>query len=162
MKIFRCLFLSIYCFCMMSLQAKADGIPTQVQDSLKSFYPEVEDVIWSKDLNYYVADFQTDGFETRMWFTAAGGWSMKQVDWGTLDEVPAEVYNAFVSSDYSDAEVLNVTWVVFARWQSLVVIEVGKPNLESKYQLFYTPQGELLRVRDVTNLYNILGASTFL
>ena len=31
-----------------------------------------------------------------------------------------------------------------------------------KYQILFTPKGEILRQQNITNAYNTLGASTFL
>lgn len=140
----------------------ADWAPTIVQDSLKRLYPTAEDVAWTRDFEYYVADFLLGGFGTKVWFDANGNWVMKQTDWETLDEAPGAIFNAFSMSNFSDDEVEDVTWVQFPHWQSMVVLKVGIPNMESAYQLFYTPGGRLLRTRNVTYQYNILGASTFL
>lgn len=87
---------------------------------------------------------------------------MKQTDWATMDEVPAAVYNAFAASEYSGGMVQNVTWVQFPEWQSIVAVEVGMANSQTKYQILFTPDGGIIRVRNVTYMYNILGASTFL
>ena len=38
----------------------------------------------------------------------------------------------------------------------------GQDNVDIKYQLFYTPQGVLLKTRNVSDMYDILGPSTFL
>ena len=49
-----------------------------------------------------------------------------------------------------------------AEWQAIIVIKVGQDNVDIKYQLFYTPQGVLLKTRNVSDMYDILGPSTFL
>lgn len=119
-------------------------------------------IAWSQDKAYYVADFVMNGFDTRVWFTPDAEWVMKQTDWETLDEVPAAVFNAFAASEFSDGVVQNVTWVQFPEWQPIVAIQVGKPNMQMKYQILFTPKGEILRQQNITNAYNTLGASTFL
>jgi len=58
--------------------------------------------------------------------------------------------------------VQNVTWVQFPEWQPIVAIQVGKPNMQMKYQILFTPTGEIIRARNVTYTYNPLGAATFL
>ena len=103
-----------------------------------------------------------NGCRTRVWFTPDAEWVMKQTDWETLDEVPAAVFNAFAASEFSDGVVQNVTWVQFPEWQPIVAIQVGKPNMQMKYQILFTPKGEILRQQNITNAYNTLGASTFL
>ena len=134
---------------MVSVSASADWAPADVQAALKKMYPTVDDVAWSHDESYYVADFLMQ-------------WVMQQTDWETMDEVPPAVYNAFAASEYSGGMVQNVTWVQFPKWQSIVAVEVGMANLQTKYQILFTPTGEIIRARNVTYTYNPLGAATFL
>ena len=42
---------------MVSVSASADWAPADVQAALKKMYPTVDDVAWSHDESYYVADF---------------------------------------------------------------------------------------------------------
>lgn len=155
---------SILCLLLLMLSgsAFADWAPMQVQDSLKQFYPDVVDVAWSRDAGYFVADFECDGFDTKVWFTTDGHWVMKQIDWGVMDEVPTDVFNAFAAGEYSDGEVQDVVWVQFPQWQSIVAVKIGVPNMETTYLLLYTPEGRLIRVSNVTDMFDVLGAATFL
>ncbi|MEL5893126.1 PepSY-like domain-containing protein [Bacteroides sp. GD17] len=147
---------------MVSVSVFADYAPANVQAALKKIYPTADDIAWSRDEGYYVADFMMNGFDTKVWFNSEAQWVMKQTDWVTMDEVPPAVYNAFAASQYSGEMVQNVTWVQFPEWQAIVAVEVGMANLQTKYQILFTPNGEILRVRNVTYTYNPLGASTFL
>ncbi len=147
---------------MSSLSVFADYAPANVQAALKKMYPTADDIAWSRDQEYYVADFMMNGFDTKVWFNADAEWVMKQTDWVTMDEVPPAVYNTFAASEFSGDRVQNVTWVQFPRWQAIVAVEVGRSNLQTKYQILFTPNGEILRARNVTYIYNPLGASTFL
>lgn len=148
--------------CLFSASVLADWAPVVVQDSLKQRYPQAQDIAWSQDHEYYVADFEHQGWDTRVWLDAEGRWVMTQTDWQTMDEAPAAVFNAFSAGTYANWQVQDVVWVEFPHWQPIVAIEVGDFNLPTKYQLLYTPDGRLIRARDVTNLYNVLGATTFL
>ena len=154
-------FLLLFCMTLPQL-CRADWAPAAVQDSLKALYPQADGVAWSHDEAYYVADFPSDGFDVRIWFTDSGRWVMKQTDWQVLDEVPSAVYNAFAAGEYASWQVLDVVWVEFPHWQPLVSVTVGEQNLDTLMQLIYTPNGRLLRVRNVTNQSDFLGASTFL
>ncbi|WP_418697747.1 PepSY-like domain-containing protein [Bacteroides sp.] len=147
---------------MSSVSVFADYAPASVQAALKEMCPTAGDVAWSRDEAYYVADFMMNGFDTKVWFNAEADWVMKQTDWVTMDEVPPAVYNTFAASEFSGDRVQNVTWVQFPRWQAIVAVEVGRSNLQTKYQILFTPNGEILRARNVTYMYNPLGASTFL
>lgn len=42
------------------------------------------------------------------------------------------------------------------------VIKVGQQNVDIQYQLFYSPNGTLLRTRNVSYMDDILGPGTFL
>lgn len=86
---------------MVSVSASADWAPADVQAALKKMYPTVDDVAWSHDESYYVADFLMNGFDTKVWFDGQAQWVMQQTDWETMDEVPPAVYNAFAASEYS-------------------------------------------------------------
>ena len=139
---------------LASISASAGYAPDSVQIALKKMYPTAAGIAWSQDKAYYVADFVMNGFDTRVWFTPDAEWVMKQTDWETLDEVPAAVFNAFAASEFSDGVVQNVTWVQFPEWQPIVAIQVGKPNMQMKYQILFTPKGEILRQQNITNAYN--------
>ena len=145
-----------------SMSVFAGYAPDNVQAALKKMYPTAAGITWSQDKEYYVADFIMNGFDTKVWFSPDAKWVMKQTDWETLDEVPAAVFNAFAASQFSDGVVQNVTWVQFPEWQPIVAIQVGKPNVQIKYQILFTPEGGILRQQNITCAYNTLGASTFL
>ena len=74
---------------------------------------------------------------------------MTLTDLVSLDRLTPTVYNAFVSGPYANWVVDNVTMVEFPKWQAIIVIKVGQDNVDIKYQLFYTPQGILLKTRNV-------------
>ena len=157
---FRFIFLSI--MLQASVSVSAGYAPALVQDSLKVLYPSVKSVGWSTDNGYYVAGFQYNGFNTKVWFTSKGKWVMKQTDWQVMDEVPEAVYHTFTFGPYSTDNVLDVTYVEFPKLKAQVVVQIGIDNSLTEYQLFYLMNGELINARNVTNMNNILGANTFL
>ena len=137
-------------------------VPQQIRDSLQSLYPHVETIAWKTDQTYYVAEFQSDGFDTKVWLDTKGNWVMKQTDWQTMDQVPISVYHTFTFGPYSTDQVDDVTYVEFPRSPAQIVILISPPNALTQYQLFYNLQGELINARNTTNMYHLLGASTFL
>ena len=157
---FRFIFLSI--LLQASMSVSAGYAPTLVQDSLKSLYPSVQAVGWSTDNGYYVAGFQHNGFNTKVWFTPKGNWVMKQTDWQVMDEAPEAVWHTFSFGPYSTDNVLDVTYVEFPQMKAQVVVQIGIDNSLTEYQLFYLTDGELINARNVTDMGNILGANTFL
>ena len=144
------------------ISASAGYAPTLVQDSLKRLYPHIETVGWSTDDYFYVASFQNNGFNTKVWFDTHGHWIMKQIDWQTMDQVPMPVYHTFTYGNYSSDQVDDVTLVEFPNDPSQIVILISPPNSLTQYQLFYSPEGELINARNTTNMNDILGITTFL
>lgn len=136
--------------------------PTNVQAALKKMYPKASDIAWSQDDGYYCANFVMNGFTKNVWFNARAQWQMTQTDLVSLDQLSPKLYNAFVMSQYASWVVDDVTMVEFPKWQAIIVIKVGQDNVDIKYQLFYTPKGVLLRIRNVSDMYDILGPATFL
>ena len=153
-------FLTVILLCL-SIAAFA-FIPSNIQTTFKKMYPKANGVAWSQDDGYYCANFVMNGFTKNVWFDAQAQWQMIQTDLVGLDQLSPTVYNAFVSSSYASWVVDDVTMVEFPKWQAIIVIKVGQDNVDIQYQLFYTPQGVLLRTRNVSYMYNILGPSTFL
>ena len=132
---------------IISVSTFANTPPGNIQSTFKKMYPKANDIAWSQDDGYYCANFVMNGFTKNVWFNTQG-------------QSPA-VYNAFVSGSYASWVVDNVTMVEFPKWQAIIVIKVGQDNVDIKYQLFYTPQGVLLKTRNVSYLHDILGPSTF-
>lgn len=155
-------YILLFVMLQTNLPASAGFAPTLVQDSLKALYPSVNPIGWSTDHGYYVASFQHNGFNTKVWFDTQGHWKMKQTDWQVMDEVPEAVWHTFTFGPYSTDEVLDVTLVEFPRMKALVVVQIGIDNSLTEYQLFYLTDGELINARNVTDMSNILGANTFL
>ena len=126
---FRFIFLCV--MFQANLNVSAGYAPTIVQDSLKSLYPTINTVGWNTDHGYYVASFQNNGFNTKVWFDSKGNWKMRQTDWQNMDEVPESVYHTFTFGPYSTDEVLNVTYVEFPKLKAQVVVHIGIPSVIS-------------------------------
>ena len=136
--------------------------PANVQAALKKMYPDAKDIAWSQDDGYYCADFMMNGLEKNVWFNTQAQWVMIQTELISTDRLTPPVYNAFAASNYAAWEVLDVTYVEFPKWEPIIVIKVGQPNVDIRYQLFYAPNGEILRTRNVSDMYDILGPKTFI
>lgn len=154
--------LAVVLLLLLPLSVFADTPPGNVQATFKKMYPKATDIAWSQDDGYYCANFIMNGFTKNVWFNTVGKWQMTETDLGSLDQLSPTVYNAFVAGPYCSWVVDDVTMVEFPKWQAIIVIKVGQDNVEVEYQLFYTPQGVLLKTRDVSDMYDILGPSTFL
>ena len=98
-----------------------------------------------------------------VWFDVRGQWVMTQTDLVSLRPAPPQQSIMPLYPGHTQNWVVdNVTMVEFPKWQAIIVIKVGQDNVDIKYQLFYTPQGVLLKTRNVSDMYDILGPSTFL
>lgn len=155
----KCTLVMVMLFLFISVFAYT---PTSVKAALKKMYPKASGIAWSQDDGYYCANFVMNGFTKSVWFDGQAKWQMTETDLVSLDQLSPRLYNAFVSGSYASWEVNDVTMVEFPKWQAIFVIEVGQDNVDIKYQLFYTPQGVLLRIRNVSDRYDILGPGTFL
>ena len=128
------------------------GAPANVQKAFKKLYPKVAYPDWSQKENYYIADFMQNGLEKEIWFDANANLIMTQTDLETMDRVSSNVYNAFSFGQYANWQVENVTLVELPKCPQTVVIEVQQYNMPTTYQLFYSPQGDLVFNRDITYL----------
>lgn len=154
--------LSLFAFLsMLSVAVWAGYAPAKVQNAFKKMYPKVTYPDWSQEGSYYVADFMQNGFETDVWFDGNANWIMTQTEWGTLDNVPGAIYNAFSQGEYSNGQIEDVTLVEFPTNPSVVVIEVEAYNEDMKVQLFYSQDGELLQTRNLGYLENTLWPNLF-
>lgn len=128
------------------------GAPVNVQNAFKKMYPKVAYPDWSQKENYYIAGFMQNGLQKEVWFNADAALVMNQTDLETLDRVSSNVYNAFSFGQYSNWQVQNVTLVELPKCPPTVVIEVQQYNMPTTYQLFYSPQGDMVFSRDITYL----------
>lgn len=148
----KSIILALFLMCFATLPGWADYAPANVQAAFKKLYPQVTDVIWEQNNNYYIAQFEENGFNVEVWLNRQGEWLMKQTDWGNLDEAPSAVFNAYSIGPYSNYEVEDVIWAQYPQQNDIIALIVGEPNEETTYQLLYSSNGELIDTRDVTYL----------
>lgn len=129
----------------LPLAALAGYAPAKVQAALKTMYPEATDIAWSRENNYYVADFMTNGYETDVWLDTNANWVMTLTDLESTDPLSPAVYNAFAMGEYAAGQVEDVTQATFPKRPAVIVIEVGQQNMDIKYQLFYATDGTLIQ-----------------
>lgn len=146
---------------IIPLFALAGYSPPKVQAALKKMYPTATDIAWSQNGNYYVADFTTNGFDTDVWFGVKGNWVMTLTDLESTDELSPQVYNAFAMGDYAAGQVEDVTQATFPNCPTVFVIKVGQQNIDIQYQLFYAPNGALLRAHNMGYTEGALTPGTF-
>lgn len=166
--------------------------PQTFHNALRQRYPQATDITWRQMGNHYVATFQLEDFLTRAWLTTEGEWLMTDTDLQTADQLPPTVYNYFTLSSYAQWNLADVHRIELADgllkgpnsrpWSKRTtpsrpnnlcphpshrnpvryVLIVNYDNSSETYQLFYTPDGVLVRTRDVSYLPVTLTPQDFL
>ena len=106
-----------------------------------------------------MADFLMNGFDTKVWFDGQAQWVMQQTDWETMDEVPPCRLQCFcrqnIPEDGAECHLGTVSQMAVHRGGR------GRDGKsQTKYQILFTPTGEIIRARNVTHTYN-RSAATF-
>lgn len=153
-----------------------EALPPQTyHNALRQRYPQATDITWRQMGNDYVATFQLNDFLTHTWLTPNGQWLMTDTDLQTADQLPPTVYNYFTMSSYAEWNLADVHRIELATPDSIdslcrksaqidpirYVLVVNYDNSTETYQLFYTPDGVLVRTRDVSYLSTTLTPQDF-
>lgn len=128
----------------------AGNPPQNVANALGKMYPKADNIAWSQQGDYFVAEFTMNELEKEVWFDTQANWIMTQTDLESADLLSPAVYNSFAIGQYSTWQVDNVTLVEFPNRTPVSVIEVEQNNMPGEYQLFYSQDGVLQRTRNVT------------
>lgn len=160
MKELKFLFAAVVC--SISSMVFAIEVPQQVVAAFDKVCPDITDEAWSTDEGYYVATFNQNQFETKLWFDNQGNWVMEQVDWETMSEAPSAIFNAFSAGEYSGNEVQDVVQIQYPKHETLVAVLVGMPNEENGYMLLYNENGELIEADAISNDNNCLSVCNML
>lgn len=117
--------------------------------AFNNLYPNAQDVYWSEKGSYYVADCRVDGTELDVWFNGNAGWVMTEQDI-FRSQLPTAVETSFANGTYGNWVIDDLTMLTFPKSPSTVyLLEVQQGDVEKA--LFYTPDGTLTLVRDITN-----------
>lgn len=122
-------------------------VPESVEKALQQRYPEAIEVEWEQKMDYYVADCRLNGREANVWFDAYAIWCMTEVDM-TWDGLPPAVQTSFMGSEYAGWERDDYYMLIYSLAPLQYAIEVKQGK--TKYQLFYSEDGELINKIDVT------------
>lgn len=137
----------------MSVAASAKGhLPENVKAAFQKMYPEATDVEWEQMAGCYVAEFIADNQEIDVWLSNDAEWVMTETDVESLEKVPAPVAEAFMSSTMAGMRLRDVRIITFPKRPTVIVMEVEQYNSDEEFQLFYAPDGTLLKSLDVTEL----------
>lgn len=151
MKKFR-LYLLASLLLAFSATACADGLPSKVETAFKNMYPKASDVEWEQIGGYYTAEFVMNNNEIDVWFDPNGEWVMTTNDVESLEKVPVPVAEAFMKSIWASMRLKDVRIGTFPKHSTVILIEVEGYNSDEEFQLFYSPDGELIKSMNVSEL----------
>jgi uncharacterized membrane protein YkoI len=122
----------------------------RVVESLLTKYPSAQNITWGRAWGYWVAEFeraeQEVMVECEAWISNNGLWylGVSDIPYPTL---PAAVQEAFNASKYSEWFIDEVDMVERYNSQTVYIIEaeVDESNTGNVVDLYYTPDGTLLR-----------------
>lgn len=113
---------------------------------LKSFdikFPNAENIVWSTDGSYYVADFTEFSSVVNAWFKQEGEWVLSKSSL-TSSELNKEVLNAFLNSTYSGNEVININKL--ERKDLGIIYMIETDNSTQNVNVYYTEKGDFIKI----------------
>lgn len=133
-----------------SLSALAVGLPAKVEATFNKMYPKATQVEWEQIGCYYAADFMMDNQEIDVWINDNGEWAMTTLDVESLEKIPAPAAEAFMKSIMASMRLRDVRIATFPNHPTVILLEVEGYNSDEEFQLFYSPEGKLLKTLNVS------------
>ena len=126
--------------------------PTDFQSALQKMYPDATNVQWSKKHDYQIATFIENNIGINVWFTDKAQWVMTEKDVDSLSAVPAVVAEKYMSSTLSAGKLRYIRIIYLPHQEPpVIIIDVQSWNSPEEFQVFYSPEGELLQTLNVTD-----------
>ena len=151
MKRFR-FYLLVSLLLTFSVTVFADNLPSKVKTAFKNMYPKASNVDWEQIGGYYTADFVMDHHEIDVWFDTNGEWVMTTNDVESLEKIPVPVAEAFMKSIWASMKLKDVRIGTFSKHPTVILIEAEGYNSNEEFQLFYSPDGKLIKSINVSEL----------
>ncbi|MDR3268418.1 MAG: PepSY-like domain-containing protein [Tannerella sp.] len=116
------------------------------EDVLHAFdlkYPDADDIVWTLEKNYYVADFSRKAMRVQAWFDMQGDWSQSREEMDG-EQLHRLVANAFSAGKYAARPVESVSLLERKDLAAIYLIHLsGDENVN----LYYSAFGDLIKVR---------------
>ena len=136
--------------------------PANLQAALQKMYPDATDVQWSKRHDYQIATFIENGIGVNVWFSNDAQWIMTEKDVGSLASIPAVVAEKYMNSTLSAGRLRYIRIIYLPKQEPpVIVIDVQSWNSPEEFQVFYSPEGELLQTLNVTETGGIIYPGLF-
>ena len=136
--------------------------PANLQAALQKMYPDATDVQWSKRHDYQIATFIENGIGVNVWFSNDAQWIMTEKDVDSLASIPAVVAEKYMNSTLSAGRLRYIRIIYLPKQEPpVIVIDVQSWNSPEEFQVFYSPEGELLQTLNVTETGGIIYPGLF-
>ena len=136
--------------------------PANLQAALQKMYPDATDVQWSKRHDYQIATFIENGIGVNVWFSNDAQWIMTEKDVDSLASIPAVVAEKYMNSTLSAGRLRYIRIIYLPKQEPpVIVLDVQSWNSPEEFQVFYSPEGELLQTLNVTETGGIIYPGLF-
>lgn len=136
-------------------------INTNIIKAFEQRYPQAVQVDWEREGKYYVADFkaplvaETENispvlYDMEAWFDTGANWKMTVME-VTYNLLPNEVKGGFTASQYSEWKVDDTDIIERNGKETVYALDVRSGKNEKC--LYFTPKGELIKVKNDSNDY---------
>ncbi|MDH6357187.1 PepSY-like domain-containing protein [Parabacteroides sp. PF5-9] len=127
------------------------SVITPTNEVLRNFeiiFPDIEDVLWSINTTYYVADFVKNKKSISAWFKIRGDWVLTKSDLNK-EELNQFIRNTFSNSKYSRWQVNKVSLLEREGFSDLFIINTNKNNRYAS--IYYATNGTQVRINNGAN-----------
>jgi hypothetical protein len=114
-----------------------------VDRAFRTMYPMASEVVWAKQKNYYVAEFQIEDIEVTAWYDQLGVHYMSMTNM-PYEQLPEDIKATFSSGEYESWDVDEVSLVERKGKEPLYTVAVASDD--QKYNLCYSANGFLMKV----------------
>ena len=136
--------------------------PANLQAALQKMYPDATDVQWSKKHDYQIATFVENGMGVNVWFSDDAQWIMTEKDVDSLSSIPSIVAEKYMNSTLAAGRLRYIRIIDLPKQEPpVIVIDVQSWNSPEEFQVFYSPEGELLQTLNVTETGGIIYPGLF-
>jgi hypothetical protein len=108
-------------------------------------YPGARDIVWSRQWEYFVADFTTRAVPVNAWFEGSGDWQLSKRDI-SFRQLPDSVSNAFQTSNYTGWNIDKVRTLERKGMKDVYLLELD--NGTKATNIYYSEYGDLVKIQD--------------
>lgn len=122
-------------------------VSTEVLTSLETKYPNAENIQWSTNSNYYVANFKESGTSVQAWFTSQGKWTLSKtgVSVGNLEP---SITDAVENSSYADYNIVTANRLDRNNTSSIYVLSLTGDD--GSLNLYLSKAGDIIKSKNVS------------